>query len=357
MYSTYLTLLSLLLLFSCQEERSSTTFKDNNHSEISYSKKEKKIVDTIKSVFVSNVYGLKLYSAPDTLTRLNIKTNRTEYLDKYDEVFSLKEYQDWYAIKKSIRYKETIDDATQYKKIDCVYVQKKDIGIVGKDKLSKNNLSLVSEYSNNISTIRTGRNKPIDIDSLLSMEIISDSEFNALPTISYSFISKKSVDYRKEGKLVLPIDSNKVVEFKDFPSTEGGCSDTFYKYYGEIEKVNSYLIGSMSCDVYIYTLIDKDTDRYYFEDFPFLSPKSNYLVSVATIGYKYDTHLTICYIDNGAIKRYATFYFFSWVVNEQNIKIKWIDANTFVLRAVHPLYLWKEQEETFTQYIKIEIKK
>ena len=199
MYSTYLTLLSLLLLFSCQEERRSTTFKDNNHSEISYSKKEKKIVDTIKSVFVSNVYGLKLYSAPDTLTRLNIKTNRTEYLDKYNEVFSLKEYQDWYAIKKSIRYKETIDDATQYKKIDCVYVQKKDIGIVGKDKLSKNNLSLVSEYSNNISTIRTGRNKPIDIDSLLSMEIISDSEFNALPTISYSFISKKSVDYRKEG--------------------------------------------------------------------------------------------------------------------------------------------------------------
>ena len=161
----------------------------------------------------------------------------------------------------------------------------------------------------------------------------------------------------KRGKLVLPIDSNKVVEFKDFPSTEGGCSDTFYKYYGEIEKVNSYLIGSMSCDVYIYTLIDKDTDRYYFEGFLFLSPKSNYLVSVATVGYKYDTHLTICYIDNGAIKRYATFYFFSWVVNEQNIKIKWIDANTFVLRAVHPLYLWKEQEETFTQYIKIEIKK
>jgi len=357
-----------MLLSSCQEERSTTTFKDVNHYELSYSKKEeKKIVDTIqvefldtiKGVFVANIYGLQLYSTPDTLAQLNIKTNRTGYLDKYDEVFSLKGYQDWYAIKKSIRYKEIIDDAKQYKRIDCVYVQKKDIGIVGKDKLSEDNLSLVSEYSTNTSNIRTGRNKPMNIDSLLSMKIVSASEFNVLPTISHSFISKKSVNYRKEGKLILPIDSNKVVEFKDFPSREGGCSDTFYEYYGEIEKINSYLIGSMSCDVYLYTLVDKDTgeDRHYFEGFPFFSPKGKHLVSVATIGYDYETRLTICNIDSEGIKKYTTFYFFSWAVNDLNIKIKWIDENTFVLRAVHPLYLWRDQEEKFAQYIKITILK
>ncbi|WP_338815824.1 hypothetical protein V9L05_24165 (plasmid) [Bernardetia sp. Wsw4-3y2] len=197
----------------------------------------------------------------------------------------------------------------------------------------------------------------MNIDSLLNMEIISASEFNALPTISNSFISEKLVNYKKEDKLVLPIDSNKVVEFKDFPSREGGCSDTFYEYYGEIEKVNSYLIGAMSCDVYEYTLVDKNTgkDKHYFEGFPFLSPKGKHLVSVATIGYDYETRLTICDIDNRGIKKYATFHFFSWAVNDQNIRIKWIDENTFALRAVHPLYLWREQEEKFAQYIKVKI--
>jgi len=357
-----------MLLSSCQEERSPTTFKDVNHSELSYSKKEEKkiadtiqvvFLDTIKNVFVSSVYGLKLYSAPDTATQISVKTTKTGYLDKYDEVFSVKEYRDWYAIKKSINYKKVIDSTGKYNREFFHYVQKKDIGIVGKDKLSEENLSLASEYFTNTSELYNGKNKPINIDSLLSMKIISTSEFNALPTISHSFISKKSINYRKEDKLVLSIDSSKVVEFKDFPSTEGGCSDTFYEYYGAIDILNSYLIGYMSCDLYTYSLIDKNTgkDKNYFEGFPFLSPKGKHLVSVATIGYDYETRLTICDIDNRGIKKYATFYFFSWGVNDQNMKIKWIDENTFVLRAVHPLYLWKEQEEKFSQYIKITILK
>lgn len=356
-----------MLLSSCQEERSTPPLKDVIHSEVVSSKvEEKKIVnnekiellDTIRNVFVSNVYGLKFYLTPDTTTYLNLPIGKTNYLDKYDKVFSLKEYKGWYAIKKSIRYKEMIDSITHYKTIDWVYLQKKDIGIVGQDKLSEDNLSLVSGYSTNTYQLHNGRSNPINIDSLLSMKIISASEFNGLPIIPHSFISKKSINYRKKDKLILPLsDSDKVIEFKDFPSTEGGCADTFYEYHGTINILNSYLIGTMSCDVYEYTLVDKNTgkDKHTFEGFPFISSTGKHLISVATIGYNYDTRLTICKIEDKIIKEYTTFYFFSWVVNEQNIQIKWIDENTFVVKAVHPLYLWRDQEEKFAQYIKVKI--
>ena len=345
-------LIAFILLSSCQGERSSAISKDTSHLESSRPKKEQKkdvdklqimLLDTIKNTFVSNIYGLNFYFAPDTSAQLSIKGSKTEYLDKYDEVFTLKEYQNWYAIR---IYRKTMD---------CVYVQKQDIGIVGKDKLSESDLSLVSEYSN----FRTGRKQPMNIDSLLKIKIISTSEFNALPTISHSFISKKSGNYKKEDKLVLPIDSNKVVEFKNSSYKEGGCSETFYKYYGEIDKVNSYLIGAMSCDIYEYSLVNKNTGKitHFFEGFPFLSPNSKHLVSIATIGYNYDTRLVICDIDNENIKECTDFHFFSWAINSQNMEIKWINENTFALRVVHPLYLWQEQEKEFAEYIKIAILK
>ena len=224
-------------------------------------------------------------------------------------------------------------------------------------KLIPGQLTLVDYFSTEASH-RFAEDAPFSIDSLLSITMSTESFYNSLENKQISYIVADTVSHRKkDGVLRLPIGET-YIELEDERGEGGVMYGNFYK--GQIPFLNSYLILFTGNEFLYYFLIDKTTGEdsgYRFADYPFISPNKQYGVCIYANPYFSTAEMQIWKIAGDELDLLYSFNFVNWMPTTYTTSLRWIDDNSFVVKAIHPQSFWDEKgyENETGEYIKIEI--
>lgn len=221
-------------------------------------------------------------------------------------------------------------------------------------------LSLVSFYSLDSIPNFSSSEDDIGIDSILHIEGTQRSLFNTASKID--FIKLSINNYKRSNILYLPQDKEgNYIELADRKSNTVSCDDKIYTYYGKIKLLNSYLVGYMSCDLYVYELINKSSGNSLgsLVGYPFVSPKGSTVVSIGVNHFEINSTMQIHTISDNKLEKKYEFTFPYWIPfgDRNDIDIRWIDDETFVIKVISTRYLQSIYEKNKKKpfYIKIKI--
>jgi len=220
-------------------------------------------------------------------------------------------------------------------------------------------LSAINSYEKNGKSIRITLQGFFYIDSILTIDTISRKQFYSVSK-DKSIINQKNV-YKKDSTLYLPqLGTSNQLKLRDKFAYSRECADKIYSYYGTIPYLQSYIIGSFDCDLYMYNLLDQRTGEigYRLAGYPIASPQKQKIASLGTTQFNNSsTLMQIDKIEGNTLHPLYYFEFIYWIPFGEKVDIRWLNENTFFIKVIPSEYLGmpEEKNEKLAFYIKVEI--
>lgn len=341
----FIMLLVLLLLVGCQY------FEKKNTS--SESEKSKILTDTIPEYEKSDTPKIKKYVIDRQGTQLKAKPETNSENQEHLEYGHLLEIEgeegDYYKV-------------INYHTGNYAYVLKSKLGNSNQISLTDSDLNMVHLIGKNKWKEPTFFENSVALDTLISLELIGKSTYEKARKSAIGFLLRDTLAIvKKDNTITLPcLDS--VIVFKDVNPDTDMDNQQVFKYEGQIEFLNRFVISGNYWEAYEYILIDKKTgEEISFADFPYISPDKKYIICIYTNPYDSNSDLHLYTIDdNLQIKQILLASFVNWMAyNENEEKAFWGSDNCFYISVNHPAKFWDEggNYNAVPQYMRIKIKK
>lgn len=337
--------LILFLLVGCQY------FENKNV--LSESETSKKSTDTIPEYEKNNVSKIKKYVIDRQGTHFKENPSENAKDQEYLEYGYLLEIEG----EEGDFYKVINSDTGSY-----AYVLKEKVGALSQISLIDSDLSMLQYLGKNEEDGVEFFETSVALDTLVSFEFVDKSSYEKAKTSAVDFLLRDTLTIvKKNNTIALPcLDS--VVVFKDVNPNTDMDNQQIFKYEGQIEFMNQFVISGSYWEAYDYRFVDKKTGKEIsFADFPYISPDKRHIICIFTSPYDLNSDLCLYVIDSHLqIKQILLAGFKNWMAYNWNAdNAFWGSDNCFYIPVNHRVKFWDEEgnynEER--QYMRIRIKK
>ncbi|MFV0346521.1 MAG: hypothetical protein ACK5IQ_09795 [Bacteroidales bacterium] len=261
--------------------------------------------------------------------------------------------EEWYGIREKLTRTIVRDGGEMTKKSwEKVYVLKSKVeGGYKEIKLSPSDLYIVYGNSPNKDSILT--------DEYFNIELINEDRFLNRELNAVSFLLTDTLKHKKKNGTISLECRDSTVEFVDKVNMNDG--DQEFRYLGQIEFLNSYVVYGLYWENYKNLLIDKTTgENVSFQGFPYVSPDKQYIIDFIHI---YDESTLVLYsISNKKIEKITSVSFKNWCPDEPD-RMFWSNDNCFYVQVVSSWefdeknYNDRNKENNIPQYVRIKVLK
>lgn len=304
----------------------------------------------LQSIYVVDRKGTEFKQQAD---KNSITLGTYEYGAKLDVI---EETEEWFGIRDRItraffRNGDKIE-STQWEK---VYVLKRTTGSINEITLSPSDLNIVSSLTANQKTenFETGK----EMKGFLGIELIDKQLFGSKRSSSVNYLLADTTEIKKRKGIIELRCQTKVKKYIDKPDAEE--SKKVFKYVGQYEFLNKYLIGTSYYEGIDYRFIDKTSgeETQIFEDYPNISADKKYIICIYTNPYETTADLELYSIDETQIKDTMSASFKNWMPTVEPGEMFWNNDGYLYLTVNHVKSFWKQDGRLNDkcQYIRIKI--
>ena len=275
-----------------------------------------------------------------------------------DKLEVIEDDKGWYGIKAMV-HREYEDDEGRHVTADQeekIYIKKSEVGTLDKVVLTADDLNILS-YSN-IGEKYAGVENGKPLDNILTFELIDKSLFEKKRALAVNFLSTDNAKVKKEnGVLSIPT-AKETVKLVDIDTDND--SEARFKYTGQIDFLNQYVIFGQFWESSIYIMFDRITGKQTqdFIEYPYISPDKQYIIAVYANPYDEPrTDLELYRIQNKKITPIMSAGFKNWMPVDEPKDIFWAKDGYLYLVVTHSAAFWKENgslNDTY-QYIRIKV--
>ncbi|WP_293916146.1 MULTISPECIES: SH3 domain-containing protein [unclassified Sphingobacterium] len=268
----------------------------------------------------------------------------------------IEENDKWYGVRDRITRNHTKDgqeiETTRWEK---VYVLKSKTGSMKEITLVPGDLDIISLWVKNEKSEYFENGK--QLKEYLKIELIDKSLFESKKQTAVNFLLADTTKIQKKNGVIELKTQNKTVRFTDKPDAEEDMQ--IFKYEGQIEALNSYLISGSYYESMDYRLIDKTSgeEKQVFGEFPYISPDKKHIISIYANPYESTGDFELYTITDKRIKQVISVSFKNWMPAVDPGELFWSNDGYIYLTANHVNSFWMEngQLNNTYQYLRIKV--
>jgi len=237
---------------------------------------------------------------------------------EYGEKLSVIEInENWLGVMDRITREYTTKDGTKISSNgwEKIYVARKAAGPISQVYLIQSDLNIIRYLTINQKTDFFEKGKPLN--KYLKIELIDQELFDSKKNTSISFLVADTTEIKKTNGIIELKCANKIKKFIDKPDAEENREE--YKYVGQIDFLNEYVITGSYWESSDYKLIDKNTGEQTssFGEYPFISPDKKHVISIYANPYESTADLELYAINkNNKIDPVLNVSFKNWMPSE-----------------------------------------
>jgi hypothetical protein len=347
-------LLSVTIACHDKEQKKETTHK-NKTKEIVVSEDEDHgnsidydLTKVLETIYVIDRKGTDIKDQADS----NSKTLGTY---EYGEKLSVIEInEDWLGIMDRITRKYTQKDGSQVTSNgwEKVYVSRKALGPISQVYLIESDLNLILWATINNKTEHFEKGKRLN--DYLKIELIDQKVFDSKKNTSVSFLIADSSEVKKVNGVIELKCSNKIKKLIDKPDAEENREE--YKYVGQIDFLNKYVVTGSYWESSDYKFFDKITgeESQSFGDYPVISPDKKNIICINANPYEETGDLELYSINNmNKIDAVLSVSFKNWMPGSDMF---WSTDNYLYMTVNRSSSFWKEDGNINDKYQYLRIK-
>lgn len=297
-------------------------------------------IPTIKTLYVTNPKGSKIYEKPDKQSAI---LDKLEYGYKVEVIA---ETEGWYQIKERIG-RTFVRGGQQIQSTgwEVVNMPKLDVGPLSQVKLTAKDLYLANDNAH--------------IKGKLKINLISKDEFEKSKEEKDKFIVlQNSLVTQKDSVLFVSTGNGQKKKYVSSPNAEESMK--VYSYVGHSDLLNAFLlsIGYYEGGEYMLYSSESGEEIISFNDYPYISPDGRYAISLYTNPYDQTADFQLYRIsDSKSVKKELEASFSKWMAALEPQEIYWQNANTIVVKVLHAQAFWDEGGDLNKdfQYLQIKI--
>jgi len=195
-----------------------------------------------------------------------------------------------------------------------IYIARKATGPISQVYLIQSDLNIITYLTKNHKTDFFEKGKPLNND--LKIELIDQKLFDSKKNTSVSFLTADTTEIKKTNGIIELKCINKTKKFIDKPDAEEDRAE--YKYVGQIDFLNKYVMAGSYYESSDYTFVDKTTgeNTSSFGEYPVISPDKKYIISIYANPYESTGDLELYRINNNKIDHVLNASFKNWMPAE-----------------------------------------
>lgn len=357
---TNIIVLLLFALFGCKKENSTNnsaagapiTIKESNSPESKRSSFDYDATKIIGQVFVTNKKGTALKEAGSNQSEI---LGYRQYGAKLEVI---EELGDWLAIRENIDRTYIKEDGTRVESSgwEMVYVAKNDTGALGEIQLTDGDLNIITSLNVKEKSESFEKGKPLK--KYLKLELIDQLTFERMKNNAVNFLQADTTSFiKKNGIITLPT-ANKSIKIVDKPSDSD--SNEEYKYIGQVEFLNQYLIAGWYYESLDFSFFDKTSGKrkQTFGEYPYISADKKNIICIYGNPYDSTSDLELYAITNQEVKLVMAASFTNWFPDAEKFSdIFWSADGYFYVTVIHAQAMWGEtnDEKPKKQYLRINL--
>lgn len=304
----------------------------------------------IAEVFVTSKEGAAIKESSKSDAKI---LGHSEYGSKLEVIEDL---GNWLAIRERIQRNYVKDDGTKVESSswEKVYVAKNQTGSLDKIQLTAQDLDIITSLSINEKTEFFEKGK--HLKTYLNFELIDQATFEKEKNNAVNFLTADTTLYiKKNGIITLPT-ANKSIKITDKPGDDDYREE--YKYIGQIEFLNQYLIEGSYYESLDFNFFDKTSgkNKQTFIEYPYISADRKNIICIYGNAYESTSDLELYSINNHEIKLVMTASFSNWFPTAEKLSdIFWSSDGNLYLQVIHIKAMWGERPENQAkpQYVRI----
>ncbi|MEO6818112.1 MAG: hypothetical protein ABI266_02225 [Ginsengibacter sp.] len=310
---------------------------------------DKEIV--VRKVFVIDRKGLELKQQPD---------ENSETLGRYEfgtQVEVIEDGREWLGIRERINRNYEKEDGTKVESSqwEKVYVSKQKTGGIEEIVLVPEDLIIITSISVNNQSEFFEKGSPLK--GQLGIELIDKKLFDSKKNSEINFLLADTTVIKKENGIIeLPV-QNKTLKIIDKPE-EGDYREEF-RYVGQVEFLNQYLIAGSYYESMDYRFLDKTSGKetQVFGEYPHISPDKKNIICIYGNPYESTSDLELYSINNQQIKLMMSASFNKWMPTNDPTEIFYSADGYLYLAVIHFKAFWGERPDLKPkkQFIRIKI--
>ena len=290
-----------------------------------------------------------------------LPNNTAEKLKSYmfgDKLEVIENDKGWYGIKAMVHREYEDEEGRQIiaDQEEKIYIRKSDVGSSDKVVLVADDLNIMTYLNIDENHVSFENGKPLN--NTLKFELIDKALFEKKRALAVNFLSTDNAKVKKENGVLFIPTAKKMVKLVDIETDND--SEARFKYTGEINFLNQYLIFGQFWESSSYTMFDSITGEQTqdFVEYPYISPDQRYIISVYANPYdEPNTDFELYHIQNKKIVPIMNAGFKNWMPIEEPKDIFWAKDGYLYLAVTHSAAFWKENgsfNDTY-QYIRIKV--
>ena len=264
----------------------------------------------------------------------------------------------WYGIKAMVHREYEDEEGRQIiaDQEEKIYIRKSDVGSSDKVVLVADDLNIMTYSNVDENHVSFENGKPLN--NTLKFELIDKSLFEKKRALAVNFLSTDNAKVKKKNGVLFIPTAKKMVKLVDIETDND--SEARFKYTGQIDFLNQYLIFGQFWESSSYTMFDSITGEQTqdFVEYPYISPDQQYIISVYANPYdEPNTDFELYRIQNKKIVPIMNAGFKNWMPIDEPKDIFWAKDGYLYLAVTHSAAFWKENgsfNDTY-QYIRIKI--
>ncbi|PVH25033.1 SH3 domain-containing protein [Sphingobacterium corticibacter] len=305
----------------------------------------------IRQTYTTDRNGTAMRQSTNTESKL---LGTYEYGTKLDVI---EETADWLGVRERITRETnqngTNVETTQWEK---VYVLKKQTGSLEEIGLVSADLNIITLLSVGEKSESFEKGKPLI--EYLKLEMIDNKLYESKRKNAVNYLLKDTTITKKKNGIIELKAQNKTAIYIDKPDAEEDIQ--LFKYVGEVDFLNQYLITGSYWESTDFRFIDKTSgdESIIFGDFPFISEDKKHIICIYANPYEMTADLELYSISsNKKINSIMQASFKNWMPNNESNRIFWATDGYLYLAVNHVNSYWNTNGSLndHFQYIRIKI--
>lgn len=198
------------------------------------------------------------------------------------------------------------------------------------------------------------KGKPLN--DYITIDLIDKPIYDSKKKTAVNFLLPDTLEQKKRNGTIALKCIDKTVEFIDKPHEEESLQE--FRYVGQIEFLNQYLINGTYWEGLDYKFIDKKTgeETQSFEEYPHISPDKRHIVCINANPYDTTADMQLYRIIGSKLKHVMNASFKKWMPAIEQEDIFWSTDGYLYLAVNHVNAYWTKEGSLNKNYQYIRIK-
>lgn len=235
-----------------------------------------------------------------------------------------------------------------------VFVLKSSTGSIDEIKLLATDVNIISSLTKDNDL--TYFEEEQESNDYLKVELIDKRLFFNKKDNAINYITKDTSYIKKKNGVISLKCVERIKKYIDKPDAEESRRE--FKYVGQVDFLNQYLIEGSYWESIDYTFIDKESgnETQIFNEYPHISENKKYIICAYANPYEMTADIELYSINDNSIKSKLNVSYKNWMPSGDNENKFWHQDGYFYLSVNHIKSFWKKDGDINNNYQYVRIK-